>query len=86
MVGATGIAIDSSTLDEGSGLRLVYQCGLRVFMNRPVRTRTPGGVGGERENLSSTRLDRTPLIALNYIRQHFDRYQSILEVNSLEGS
>jgi RNA-directed DNA polymerase len=35
MVGETGIAIYSSTLDDGSGLRLVHQCCLRVFMNRP---------------------------------------------------
>jgi hypothetical protein len=27
-------------------------------MNRPLRTRMMGGVGGERENLSSTRLYR----------------------------
>jgi hypothetical protein len=27
-------------------------------MNRLLRTRMAGGVGGERENLSSTRLDR----------------------------
>jgi hypothetical protein len=56
MVEATGIVIDSSTLDEGSGSRLVYQCCLRVFMNRPLRTRMMGGVGGEGETPSSTRL------------------------------
>ena len=43
----TGIVIDSSTLDESSGLRLSHQRGLRVFMNRPLRTRMMGGVGGE---------------------------------------
>jgi hypothetical protein len=33
-------------------------------MNRPVQTRTPGGVGGERENLSSTRLYGFVVVAL----------------------
>jgi hypothetical protein len=31
-------------------------------MNRLLRTRMAGGVGGERENLSSTRLDRIRLL------------------------
>jgi hypothetical protein len=66
MVGATGIVINSSTLDEGSGLRLVYQCCLRVFMNRLLRTRMAGGVGGEGETPSPTRLDRAPPITLLY--------------------
>jgi hypothetical protein len=44
MAGA-GIAIHSSSLDESSRIRLDYQHCLRVFMNRPVRTRTRGGVG-----------------------------------------
>ena len=33
-----------------------HQCGLRGFMNRPLRTRMMGGVGGEGETPSSTRL------------------------------
>jgi hypothetical protein len=43
MVGATGVVINSSPLDEDSGVRLNHQVCLRVFMNRPVRTRPPGG-------------------------------------------
>lgn len=47
MAGAAGIAIHSAALDESSRTRLDYQHCLRVFMNRPVRPRTQGGVGGE---------------------------------------
>jgi hypothetical protein len=41
------MVIDPTALDASSGLRLVISLVLRVFMNRLVRTRTPGGVGGE---------------------------------------
>ncbi|MBD2054549.1 hypothetical protein H6F88_00620 [Oculatella sp. FACHB-28] len=46
---------------ENPGLHLIHQGCLRVFMNRPLRTRTMGGVGGAGETPASTRLccDRT---------------------------
>ncbi len=40
---ATGIDQLSRPLDEGARLRLIFVC--VCFLNRPVRTRMPGGVG-----------------------------------------
>jgi hypothetical protein len=74
MVRATGIVIDSSTLDESSGLRLVYQCCLRIFMNRPLRTRMMGGVGAGGENPLATRLDRAATTGLTLCDRPLDRF------------
>jgi hypothetical protein len=48
MVRGTRIAIDSETLDESSGLRIVnHQVCLRGFMNRLLRNCMADGVGGK---------------------------------------
>ena len=47
MVSATGIIVDSQPLDESPGLCLTTQVKVcSVILNRPVRTRLQGGVGG----------------------------------------
>ena len=47
MVSATGIVVDSRSVDESPGLCLTTQIEVcSVMLNRPVRIRLQGGVGG----------------------------------------